>query len=97
TGNMPDRNMEYLFYQSLFGAWPIDSDRILNYMIKSSREAKTFTSWTDPNEEYDSALKAFTIAAMRDPVFLADMEAFVNRYMHAGHVNSLSQTLIKLT
>jgi (1->4)-alpha-D-glucan 1-alpha-D-glucosylmutase len=47
--DLPDRNAEYLLYQNLVGAWPIDSERIAAYMEKASREAKVHTSWTDPN------------------------------------------------
>jgi (1->4)-alpha-D-glucan 1-alpha-D-glucosylmutase len=95
--NLPDRNMEYLMYQALFGTWPIDGDRLVNYLIKASREAKTHTSWTDPNPEYDEALKDFVIAAMRDEEFLSDVAAFTGQYIEAGRINSLAQTLIKLT
>ncbi|HEX2241841.1 MAG TPA: malto-oligosyltrehalose synthase, partial [Gammaproteobacteria bacterium] len=53
----PDRNTEYLLYQTLVGAWPIESDRILAYMEKATREAKAHTSWTDPNPIYDDVLR----------------------------------------
>ena len=41
-----DANAEYLLYQTLVGAWPIDRTRISNYMLKAVREAKVHTSWT---------------------------------------------------
>ena len=47
--SLPDRNTEYLLYQTLVGAWPIEIERVLAYMEKASREAKAQTSWTDPN------------------------------------------------
>ena len=56
---LPDRNAEYLLYQTLVGAWPIEPERAAAYMEKASREAKTHTSWTDPNPVYDEALRAF--------------------------------------
>ena len=40
----PDRNAEYLLYQTLVGAWPIETERALAYMEKASREAKVHTS-----------------------------------------------------
>lgn len=97
TGDLPDRNMEYMLYQSLVGAWPIDADRMLNYMEKASREAKTHTSWTDPNPAYDQALRAFIESVYRDPEFLRSIGDFAAKLTQPGRINSLSQTLLKLT
>jgi (1->4)-alpha-D-glucan 1-alpha-D-glucosylmutase len=94
---LPDRNAEYLFYQTVVGAWPIQSDRMVAYMEKASREAKTHTSWTQPNEAYDSALRGFVEASMGDREFRADLERFVTPLIEPGRLNSLAQTLIKLT
>jgi len=94
---MPDRNMEYLFYQTLFGAWPIEQDRLLTYMEKASREAKTFTSWTEPNAAYDEALGAFVTACCNDREFLDSVQAFLEPLIWPGRVNALSQVLLKLT
>lgn len=93
----PDRNAEYLFYQTLVGAWPLSVDRALACMVKSSREAKQYTNWTEPNVAYDEALKHFVTATMQDGKFMADLEKFVARLIEPGQINSLAQTLIKLT
>ncbi|MBI3758329.1 MAG: malto-oligosyltrehalose synthase, partial [Deltaproteobacteria bacterium] len=58
-GGLSDRNAEYLFYQTLVGAWPIERERITDYMRKAAREAKVRTSWTSPNEEYERSLTGF--------------------------------------
>jgi (1->4)-alpha-D-glucan 1-alpha-D-glucosylmutase len=97
SGEMPDRNMEYLFYQSLIGAWPIELDRMLNYMEKASREAKTHTSWTDPNPGYDQALRNFVTRVYDDPECMRSIGHFTAKRIGPGRVNSLAQTLIKLT
>src|SRR5690606_23049684 len=55
--DLPDRTTEYLFYQTLVGAWPIETERAVAYMEKATREAKTRTSWTQPNPEFDEALR----------------------------------------
>jgi (1->4)-alpha-D-glucan 1-alpha-D-glucosylmutase len=93
----PDRNTEYLFYQTLVGAWPIKVDRVLAYMEKASREAKTHTSWTNPNTIYDDALRAFVEGAMNNSEFKESLESFVRPLIEPGRINSLAQTLIKLT
>jgi (1->4)-alpha-D-glucan 1-alpha-D-glucosylmutase len=93
----PDRNAEYLLYQTLVGAWPIGVERATAYMEKAVREAKVHTSWTNINGAYEEALHAFVAAVLTDEAFLADLEAFVMPLVEPGRVNALSQTLIKLT
>ena len=96
-GEWPDRNTEYLLYQTLVGAWPIDLDRTLNYMEKASREAKTHTSWVDPNLEYDGALRQFVTDVMNDSEFCRSVASFVEPLVWPGRINSLAQTLIRMT
>jgi (1->4)-alpha-D-glucan 1-alpha-D-glucosylmutase len=96
-GRPADRNAEYLLYQTLAGAWPIETDRVAPYMEKAIREAKGHTSWTNPNPEYEAAIIDFTRSALDDREFTADLAAFVEPLIAPGRVNSLSQTLLKLT
>ena len=58
-GDMPDRNTEYLLYQTLIGAWPMTMERLQEYMLKAVREAKQQTSWTANNTEFEEALRMF--------------------------------------
>jgi (1->4)-alpha-D-glucan 1-alpha-D-glucosylmutase len=95
--NFPDCNMEYLFYQTLVGAWPISLERILAFMEKASCEAKQHTDWNNRNSEYDAALKYFVTATLADNNFTDDLEKFVASLDKASQINSLAQTLIKLT
>ena len=70
----PSRNDEYLFYQTLVGAWPLGkmSQRALDalrvrlqaYMQKATREAKVITSWMNVNAAYESALERFVDGAL---------------------------------
>jgi (1->4)-alpha-D-glucan 1-alpha-D-glucosylmutase len=94
---LPDRNAEYLLYQTLAGAWPISAERAAAYMEKATREAKVHTSWTRPNPEYEEALRAFVGGVLDDAGFVADLEAFVAPLVEPARVNSLAQTLLKLT
>jgi (1->4)-alpha-D-glucan 1-alpha-D-glucosylmutase len=94
---MPDRNFEYLFYQTLAGTWPIEQERIVAAMQKAAREAKAYTSWNTPNPAYEDAANQFMSAVLADRDFLDDLEAFVARLVEPGRINSLAQTLIKLT
>jgi (1->4)-alpha-D-glucan 1-alpha-D-glucosylmutase len=94
---LPDRNIEYLLYQTLVGAWPLSLERALQYVEKASKEAKAYTSWIAPSPEYDAALREFVAGVMDDRVFLADLEDFVEPLIAPGRVNSLAETLLKLT
>ncbi len=96
-GNVPDRNAEYLLYQILVGAWPIETERVLTFMEKAAREAKVHTSWTQPDTDYEKAFLEFVKAVLDDREFRSDLEKFVSSLVEPGRINSLSQVLIKLT
>jgi (1->4)-alpha-D-glucan 1-alpha-D-glucosylmutase len=106
----PSRNDEFLLYQTLLGTWPLEPlddttragyiERIQQYMLKATHEAKAMTSWVSPNEPYEQAIRDF-VAALLEPsarnLFLADFEPFARRVAELGMWNSLSQTVLKLT
>jgi (1->4)-alpha-D-glucan 1-alpha-D-glucosylmutase len=106
----PSRNDEYLLYQTLVGAWPLgalDTEdleafraRIKAYMEKATREAQVRTSWNDVNEAYEETVAAFVdalIPTTGDDAYLRDFLPFQRRVARLGALNSLSQTLLKLT
>jgi (1->4)-alpha-D-glucan 1-alpha-D-glucosylmutase len=105
----PDRNDEYLLYQTLLGAWPAEPtadglaafrQRIADYMRKATKEAKVHTSWVNPNEEYDDAVGQFVARVLPDCAeepFLQDLLAFQRKLAFFGYFNSLAQVLLKLT
>ncbi len=109
---VPDANDEYLLYQTLVGTLPFDlceegalDDyrlRIQEYMSKATREAKVHTSWINPNEEFDAGLREFVgrlldPRGMRPGGFLADVAEFTDEVAWYGMINSLAQTLVRLT
>jgi (1->4)-alpha-D-glucan 1-alpha-D-glucosylmutase len=95
----PDRPIELLLYQTLVGAWPIETDRLVAWMAKAAREAKVHTSWTTPVPAYEEAVAAFTTAVVDDPVFVADLEAFLDAHqiVARGRETSLAQTALLVT
>jgi (1->4)-alpha-D-glucan 1-alpha-D-glucosylmutase len=108
-GPAPDKNEEYLLYQTLVGAWPLEPvsseeraefiTRIQAYMQKALREAKLHSSWINPNPDYDKAVQEFVRAILDEDLsntFLEDFRSFQRRVSHLGLFNSLSQTLLKL-
>lgn len=107
---VPDANDEYLLYQTLVGAWPLTPadqgkeretfrERIQQYMEKATREAKVHTSWINPNEGYDTALRDFVsrlLGAGEEDAFRSDVAEFAASIAADGMINSLSQLLVKL-
>ncbi len=106
---VPDANEEYLFYQTLLGAWPMGDRpvgeafetfrrRLRDYMLKAVREAKVNTSWVNPDAEYEAALDRFIdrVLSEKNPSFLESVEAFKRRLERPGIINSLAALLLKL-
>ena len=93
----PDRNTEYFLYQTLAGAWPIGCDRLMHVMLKAAKEAKVYTSWTDPNPVFEEALRGFVEGVMGHVEFTSDLSAFLKPLAWPAVVSSLSQALIKCT
>jgi (1->4)-alpha-D-glucan 1-alpha-D-glucosylmutase len=75
----PSENDEYLFYQSLVGAWPatflaggepdpeaMDSlrQRMSDFMLKAVREGKVHSSWINQDAAYEQALTNFVERAL---------------------------------
>lgn len=107
---VPSRNEEYLLYQTLIGTWPFcnpdDAEfelfrtRIKDYMLKAMREAKVHTSWINPNSMREDAVMYFIDTILKNSPsnqFLQDFASFQQLTAAAGMVNSLSQTLLKIT
>jgi (1->4)-alpha-D-glucan 1-alpha-D-glucosylmutase len=108
----PDAGDEYLFYQALLAAWPIQwhrrppprvapelVSRLTAYMAKAIKEAKRHTSWITPNIGYESGLARFierSLTGPTAPAFLTSFLPFAARIATAGMVNSLAQLVLKI-
>jgi (1->4)-alpha-D-glucan 1-alpha-D-glucosylmutase len=93
----PDPPTEYLMWQTVVGAGPIDDNRLTAYMRKAMREAKLTTSWTDPDSGYESAAINFFRTAIADSEIAGRVAAFVARIGPDAAVNSLGAKLVQLT
>jgi len=106
----PDANEEYLLYQTLVGSWPLERmtaeslpnyvERIQQYMVKAIREAKVNSSWIEPNETWDEAVRSFVaeiLTPKRSNRFLGSLAAFCEKIAGIGAINSLAQTVLKCT
>jgi (1->4)-alpha-D-glucan 1-alpha-D-glucosylmutase len=107
-GYAPDRNDEYLFYQSLLGAWAGETQgeplaelrqRMRDYMVKAIKEAKRHTSWVAPHEAYEKGVAQFVDTVLHEESgkgFLQLFLPFAQRVAHCGVVNSLAQVVLKV-
>lgn len=104
---VPDRNEECLLYQTMLGAWPLNPadepdfiERLVAFMLKALREAKSHTSWIDPDQKYESAVESFVrniFGSPDDNRFLEDFHALRKTVAFYGYLNSLAQVLLKIT
>lgn len=98
----------YLLYQTLVGAWPDGlvpddatglgafADRLDAYLVKAAREAKDKTSWTAPDEAFETALGAYARQCLGGEL-AAEFHAWHRRLLPAGIVYGLAQTALRLT
>jgi (1->4)-alpha-D-glucan 1-alpha-D-glucosylmutase len=111
-GSAPQAADELMLYQMLVGAWPselLESDdhgirafaaRIEQWQTKALREAKRISSWAQPNAEYETACRNFLYGILEPKavnLFLKELATWVRRIASAGAVNSLMQTVLRLT
>ena len=111
----PTRTTDHFIYQALVGIWPVHEgtavhenaallgalrERLTAYILKSVREAKVSTSWTDPDEEYERAVAAF-VAGLVDPAspgrYLRDVAPLVAEVGMTGMWNALARLVVHLT
>jgi (1->4)-alpha-D-glucan 1-alpha-D-glucosylmutase len=104
----PDANEEYLLYQILLGAWPLDEAgvdaefraRIKGYMRKAMAESKARTNWASPNEPWLAACDKFIDAILDRKAsgsFWEDFLPFQAQLAGQGMKMSLVQVALKLT
>jgi len=103
---------EYMLYQTLLGAWPLDlraddakglaafRDRVAGWQQKALREGKLRSSWVIPDEAYEGVCSRFLTGALdpkRSKAFLADLTAFADVIAPAGAMNGLVQAFLRCT
>ncbi len=101
----------HMLHQMIVGAWPLDlavddaagmaafADRLAEWQRKALREAKLRTSWTVPDEPYESACEAYLRRLLTggDASFRQACATFVATLAPAGVANSLVQAGLRLT
>ena len=93
----PDEIDRYFIFQTLAGAWPIESERFTGYVEKALREAKRNTNWIEPNHDYEQAALSFCRSLYSCEPFRREFEPFVGRLASVGDQLVLRQLALKLT
>ena len=97
-GDSPlEADLEYLLWQTLVGAWPIGEERLVEFLTKAMREAKTRTSWLDPDPGYERAVIRYARRALVDEDLASDVGGFVAALEPYARANALGQKLVQLT
>jgi (1->4)-alpha-D-glucan 1-alpha-D-glucosylmutase len=97
-GGLPqDRAAEDLIFQTALAAWPIDGERLAAVALKSVREAKLNTTWTDPDPDYENAVRTLALSIPAESVLAARVGAFAARLAPYARANTLGAALLHLT
>ena len=89
-------DLDYLLWQTLVGAWPITAGRLEDFLTKAMREAKTRSSWDEPDPAYEEAVLAYARGVLADPELVTDLTSFVAEIAPYARVNVLGQKLVQL-
>jgi len=92
---LDDPDFTALLWQTVIGAWPIEAGRVHAYAEKSAREAAIHTSWTAPNQRYESAIHS-AIDTIYGGLY-ASVDEFATEIAAPGWSNALGQKLVQLT
>lgn len=75
------------------------AERLSAYMLKAAREAKTRTSWTESDQQYEKALDGFvreSLALREDAHFAGDVARLTAEVADAGFARALARLLLHL-
>lgn len=105
-GNLaPSKNDEYYIYQAIIGGFPEDMEvtpewlaRLQAYQVKVVREAKVYSDWGEPDEEYETACGTFTRNILSPgSAFLTSLLPFMKKVTRCANRQALVQTLVRIT
>ena len=99
----PEPHDELVVYQTLVSLWPANRAgppgqhvrRVQDYTLKAAREAKLYTSWTEPDPRYERDLRTFVARICHEQRFRTEMSRFVRAIAPAAASISLALTVLK--
>ncbi|TCR68276.1 malto-oligosyltrehalose synthase [Bosea sp. BK604] len=107
----PDGLDRYLVLQQLLAAWPLElltgsdpeglarfAERMDAWVEKALRESKRNSSWTNPREQYEAAVKALVAGALKpESAVFAELNTWAAELAERGVIKGLARTALKLT
>lgn len=91
-----------LVYQTIVGIWPLvgpptdeHRDRLAAYVVKAEREARMFTSWTDPDEGFEARVQTFARGLLDADAAPDALRALVARTAEIAMVAGLGQVVLR--
>ena len=104
-GDRVDGAIELLLWQTLAGCWdlpgsaaaPLTQERLESDLLKAMREAKSFTTWTEQDTEYEQQVLALGRAALGSPEVDRVLTGWTRRTAAAQRTAILGQKLVQLT
>ncbi len=97
AGELDDPNTEYFVLQTIVGAWPLSTERLLLYLEKALREAKRATSWIEPNTAWEGTVKAWAERLTASRRIVGRLEELIDDISVDARRVSIGMTLLKLT
>ncbi|GAX56070.1 malto-oligosyltrehalose synthase [Streptomyces olivochromogenes] len=96
TTGVPDPQLAWAAWQTVFGLGPADAERVQGALLKHVREAGLHTSWTEQNPAYEDSVASFVAAGPCGPPGrrVADLRASLAPHVRA---NVLGAALVQLT
>jgi len=92
-----DHPTAYLVLQTLVGTWPIEQERLAEYLTKATREAKRRTTWIDPVEGYESRVIELARGATEDAELRGAVTGLLESSAEAARATTLAAKLLQLT
>ncbi|HEX7805331.1 MAG TPA: malto-oligosyltrehalose synthase [Cellulomonas sp.] len=96
-----DGRTENLLWQTLAGTWtpdgPLSEDRLTEYLTKAIREAKSRTTWTEPDAAYEAAVLTTARRVLGDDRAVDLLAAWELRTRAAVRAATLGTKLVQLT
>ncbi len=96
VSTVPNRAFAYFVAQTLAGAGRVEVGRMHAYVEKAMREASEGTTWTEPDEAFESTVHALVDASYDGPL-AEDWDALTAVLAAPGWSNALGQKLVQLT
>lgn len=96
-----DGRTENILWQTLAGTWdedgPLAEDRLVEYLTKAVREAKSHTSWTTPDEAYEQAVLDHARHVRALPAVQEAYAGWLRRAAPGVRATTLGTKLVQLT